>query len=363
MNRPQSSQELRQWFQGLFWWTAPISLLADLITIAAVFTTKEQYRAAQQSAADAQAVIEPKVLGLVSISDAIFLTGLLTAFSVTSILYFSYRTSHTKANYWAIIIGSFTSLALLWVYLRLWLGENWWAWTFACLAGVLALMVFVLFKVIGPANVASLWTRKSELRRIGASVTTSEGHEKEILAITVAAIVLVIFGVIAVVNSGQLKGSTNQVLSTTQVSVPSVAIPTITPETSNLPKLTAPRIYNFSACKTPCDGSNATDTFPEFTSKIHLQWNYENIPVGAHYVRIWKSNGDEWVRYDCTWPGPESGVDIVPALSEPSGLRSGIWEVTISVNDQVLLREQLFVEGNWSHFDPAGVINRCYGSD
>jgi hypothetical protein len=71
-------------------------------------------------------------------------------------------------------------------------------------------------------------------------------------------------------------------------------------------------------------------------------------------------NGNEWVRYDCAWPGPEVGIDDI-SLLEPDGLHSGTWEVTISINGNVLLREQVVVEGNWSYWSPAGVFNTCYG--
>lgn len=134
--------------------------------------------------------------------------------------------------------------------------------------------------------------------------------------------------------------------------------PTITPSQSELP---APKIYNFSACLNPCTGSNATRNFPEKTKKIYALWNYENIPIGSHYVRAWNMDGREWVRYDCIWYGPETGVSTVE-LKEPDGLHSGTWEVTISVDDKVLLREQIIVEGNWDYWYPAGIIDKCFGT-
>lgn len=121
-------------------------------------------------------------------------------------------------------------------------------------------------------------------------------------------------------------------------------------------------IFNFLACMQPCleDGSNTTRNFPEKTIKVYAQWAYKNIPIGAHYVRSWTMNGQEWVRYDCSWPGPENGTDRV-TLSEPKGLHSGIWEVTISVDRVVLLQEQITVQGNWTYWDPAGYFDTCYG--
>jgi cytoskeletal protein RodZ len=123
-----------------------------------------------------------------------------------------------------------------------------------------------------------------------------------------------------------------------------------------------PRFYNFFVCTQPCldGGSNATRTFSTGITKLYARWNYDNVPVGAHYIRDWTMNGDEWVRYDCSWPSLETGIDQI-TLSEPGGLHSGTWEVTISINGTVLLREQVVVEGNWSYWSPAGVFNSCYG--
>lgn len=124
----------------------------------------------------------------------------------------------------------------------------------------------------------------------------------------------------------------------------------------------APRIFDFLACLQSCnpDGSNATRAVPERTTTIHARWNYENIPPGARYVRSWTMGGREWVKYDCIWPGPERGADSV-TLTEPQGLHSGTWEVTIAVNGLVLLREQVVVEGNWTYWSPAGEFAACYG--
>jgi hypothetical protein len=122
------------------------------------------------------------------------------------------------------------------------------------------------------------------------------------------------------------------------------------------------RFYNFSACREKCleDASNASTSFSEKTKKVHLRWNYENVPEGGRYVRRWSMNGKEWVRYECIWPGPVAGVDEI-TLTEPDGLHSGLWEIEISINNQVLLQDSLFVEGNWTFWEPAGVFYTCYG--
>jgi len=127
------------------------------------------------------------------------------------------------------------------------------------------------------------------------------------------------------------------------------------------PQIPSPHIYNFSACTNPCDGSNSTRNFSEALTKIYLQWDYENIPYGASYIRKWTMGGNEWIKYDCTWNGSESGHDSV-SLTEPKGLHSGTWEVTIIVNGQVLLSEQIYISGNWDYWDPAGTLNSCYGT-
>jgi hypothetical protein len=46
-------------------------------------------------------------------------------------------------------------------------------------------------------------------------------------------------------------------------------------------------------------------------------------------------------------------------LTEPGGLKSGVWEMTVASNDVVLLKKQITVVGNWNFWDPAGTINAC----
>jgi RNA polymerase subunit RPABC4/transcription elongation factor Spt4 len=122
------------------------------------------------------------------------------------------------------------------------------------------------------------------------------------------------------------------------------------------------KIYDFTACRETCleNGSNSTGTFPGGAQKIYARWAYENIPTGSHYVRKWTMDGREWVRYDCSWSGPETGIDDI-TLSEPDGLHSGTWEISITVDEVVLLREQIVVTGNWTFWEPAGVFYSCYG--
>ena len=124
----------------------------------------------------------------------------------------------------------------------------------------------------------------------------------------------------------------------------------------------APRFYEFVACLQSCSEVEAdlTRSFPEGTTKLYAAWNYENIPIGARYVRRWTMNDNEWVRYECIWPGPEAGSDQV-ALTEPGGLHSGTWEVSIMVGGKIVMVEQIVVEGNWDYWSSAGVFGTCYG--
>jgi hypothetical protein len=135
-----------------------------------------------------------------------------------------------------------------------------------------------------------------------------------------------------------------------------VPSPTPPPEPTSPP---AARMYGFEACQQECNGSNAVLFYPQGTSRIYLRWRYENIPRAAHFVRIWSQGGREWVRYDCTWPNPSDGVENI-TLTEPDGLYSGEWLVQVYIDDELLLRETVYVDGSWTYWSPAGVINSCY---
>jgi serine/threonine-protein kinase len=138
---------------------------------------------------------------------------------------------------------------------------------------------------------------------------------------------------------------------------------TVSPSTATtapippLPSL--PKAYGFSVCPERCTGSNATRAFPERTTRIYAEWEFEGIPVGADYTRVWTMDGREWVRYHCIWPGPESGTDMV-TLRESEGLHSGTWEFTLTADGVVLIRERFTVEGTWDYWAPAGTFESCY---
>jgi len=156
--------------------------------------------------------------------------------------------------------------------------------------------------------------------------------------------------------------STNTPMPPTHTPVPPTDTPisptnTPVPEPPNtLSPTNTPQIYGFFALDRY---GNVSNTFEERTREIYMQWSYENFPIGAHYVRTWTMNGEKWVRYDCIWSDLETGRQEI-TLREPHGLRSGTWELSIYVNNQLLLREQIFVEGNWDYWDPVeDDINSC----
>ncbi len=140
------------------------------------------------------------------------------------------------------------------------------------------------------------------------------------------------------------------------------SVPTIVPtEMPHSQEVSAqPGIYNFAACLEPCldDLSNRRDVFPERIEKIHLRFNYDWIPPGSDYARVWKNGGDEWVRYQCKWDGPENGV-FDTSLREPAGFRSGDWTMETYVNGQLIAQNSFTVQGNYTYWDVAGTINGC----
>ena len=132
-----------------------------------------------------------------------------------------------------------------------------------------------------------------------------------------------------------------------------VPIPTDTP--------VLPRIYNFMACPGTCNGANSSRSFAEAIKVIDVQWDYEHIPYGAKYERIWSMEGREWARYSCIWTGAGSGTETQVTLTEPDGLHSGTWQVLILVDDAVLMSEEVTVLGNWTFWEPGGYFDSCYG--
>lgn len=153
-------------------------------------------------------------------------------------------------------------------------------------------------------------------------------------------------------------------ITTTPTLNPTVT-PTLSPTSVPPPAVnssTSPRVSNFYVCAQLCqeNGANSTHTFAGGSKIIYARYNFENFPVGAKYTRRWTMNGNEWVRYNCAWQGPESGADTLK-LTEPDGLHSGIWEISITLNDVTVFRETITVDGNWNYWYAAGTFNSCYG--
>ncbi len=159
------------------------------------------------------------------------------------------------------------------------------------------------------------------------------------------------------------SGGFQAIFNLNDVTGVSTAPPTPVPPTETPVKAPAtPRVYSFYACAQLCqeNGANSTRNFTGGAKIIYARYNFEKFPIGAKYTRRWTMNGNEWVRYNCAWQGPESGIDTLK-LTEPDGLRSGTWEISITLNDITIFRETITVDGNWNYWSPAGTFNSCYG--
>ena len=144
---------------------------------------------------------------------------------------------------------------------------------------------------------------------------------------------------------------TNTALAPTLTPTPT---PTLTPSPA-----VAARFSDFALCPRSCKSNEDTRVFPEGTKKIYAQWRYENVPVGAHYVRSLTLEGmGEWVKYDCIWPGPATGEGQI-VFSEPRGFHSGNWEVSISVDGSLMVQESFVVQGNNQDWSPMGTTTSC----
>lgn len=168
-------------------------------------------------------------------------------------------------------------------------------------------------------------------------------------------------------NSSHSRASDENEKESTQIEASNTSYPTYTPYPTNTlyPTNTSPpmpKTENFIACSSPCNdsGANIVSTFPERTTRLYVQWTYSNFPIGADYIRKWTMNGREWVRYECYWPGPESGIEDIK-LWDVDGLHSGEWQVTIIIDGVVVMQESIFIQGDWDYWSPAGTFNSCYG--
>ncbi len=129
-----------------------------------------------------------------------------------------------------------------------------------------------------------------------------------------------------------------------------------TPSPSSPTESTLPLFTNFRFCAAPCDspGAHQQSSFPEGVQKIYVRWNYSGMKQGISYGRAWFNRGQNWINYQCTWHGPESGSQEI-VLQEPGGLRSGVWDVVITVQDVEAARASVNVAGSFGFWDPAGV--------
>ncbi len=124
-----------------------------------------------------------------------------------------------------------------------------------------------------------------------------------------------------------------------------------------------PRAFGFRACGVNCAPGVDTRVYPAGTTAVQTEWAYENVDPGSNYQRIWTNlaRGEEWVRYDCTWDGPPSGVQNI-TLQEVDLLHSGFWQVQVIVEGQELLRERIFIEGDVDYWCAPGVVRACSGT-
>ena len=80
------------------------------------------------------------------------------------------------------------------------------------------------------------------------------------------------------------------------------------------------------------------------------------MPPGIVYTRSWvnQEQGEEWVRYECTWQGPANGV-YYGRLYDMSGLTSGTWVITIQIEGAAPFKETVFVDGENVAWSPVGL--------
>lgn len=94
---------------------------------------------------------------VVATSDKVFLTGFITISVIFGLIYLGYE-GEKKQKYLPLGFSVFASTLLLWIYFRLWLGENW--WIYICVAPI----IIVLF----------IWSLKSN----NGEMTNYKGREQ-----------------------------------------------------------------------------------------------------------------------------------------------------------------------------------------
>lgn len=111
-----------------------------------------------------------------------------------------------------------------------------------------------------------------------------------------------------------------------------------------------PVAHNFGAVGGACDSATA-ESLAGGIKKVCVSFDYHNIPPGASVVREWNFLGTDrsqrllWVRYECAWDKPVHGRFEVD-LREPGGLHSGIWEMSVLVDGEMVLRGEVDIPGS-----------------
>jgi len=141
-----------------FWWAPLTGVIADIIAISQL----RIFRLTIQQTDTNNKGFNPPIFGGVTLDDAIFLTGLFTAFVITSLFFTAYKTRE-KTDKFSYVIATFLSLLLTYFYFRLWLGEKW--WIFVCVAPIFVLLLIVIStfgnKVAGNGNFGEIGTTAS----------------------------------------------------------------------------------------------------------------------------------------------------------------------------------------------------------
>ncbi len=128
-------------------------------------------------------------------------------------------------------------------------------------------------------------------------------------------------------------------------------VPSFTPS----PTMVIPRITGFTFCDRPCDqpGAVSLTQFPARVEQVFMSFDYEGMSQGLRYSRVWTMEGEQWVRYDCVWGGPERGTYYLK-LWDVDGLRSGTWVVTITIEGSGTFQSSVDIAGSYDFWDPAG---------
>ncbi|MBI5568015.1 MAG: hypothetical protein HY870_24165 [Chloroflexi bacterium] len=140
MAQSQPSSGVKQRFQGWFWWTAPIGLIADIWAIYQIFREQQQYQAAQTAAAGAP-VPEPRILSFLSINDAFAATFFIAVLLAIIAVYYGYERSRNHF-YLPLILSLFLVVVVTWIFLRIWQPEYWWIFV---LGGALSFLIIAGF--------------------------------------------------------------------------------------------------------------------------------------------------------------------------------------------------------------------------